>query len=333
MTPVFKCLMACGFIFFVRTEASIRMGIASSSKYCGEREVGWRIKAAAESLGWTVFLDEDQGSFVEKMQDLDFVVCLLPQNTFTNPYCPNYQTIFHPFNFLDGERHLLPFYEKYDGYLMTLQEGQSIEEGLRLKNKQFHCISFYPTVHHVPYKEVSLNNLVTMIPVWSNRLNDRKFRSFYKLLSRDGLVSFYGINKNDALIKRGYVGSIPFDGVSVIDVLQKHGVVLILHSDIHNQEGIPTSRIFEAAAASTVIISDENSFVRKHFGDSVFYIDTSLKASEIDRQVRKHMKFIKSNPGKALEMAKTAHQIFVDQFEMSNQLLKLEALHRGVVAQ
>jgi len=325
--------MACVFAFFISAEAHIRMGIVSSSKYCGEREVGWRIKVAAESLGWIVFLDENQDSFVDKMQDLDFVISLLPQNTFTNPYCPNYQTIFHPFNFLTPEKQLLPFYEKYDGYLITLQEREFIEEGLKLKNKTFHSISFYPTVDHIPYKEVALNNLVTMIPVWSNRLNDRRFRSFYKLLSRDGLVSFYGINKNDAIIKRGYVGPIPFDGVSVIDVLQKHGIVLILHSDIHNQEGIPTSRIFEATAASTVIISDENAFVKKYFGDSVFYIDTTLTASEMDRQVRKHMKYIKSNPEKALEMAKEAHLIFEDLFEMSSQLLELESLHKKVVKQ
>jgi hypothetical protein len=319
--------------FFVGAEASSRVGIVSSSGYCGEREVGWRIKAAAESLGWTVFLDEDQGSFIQEMKDLDFVICLLPENTFTNPYCPNYLTIFHPFNFLTEKRHLLPFYEKYAGYLLTVHDGQSIEEGLKLKNKPFHYTSFYPTVHHVPYKEVVLKNLVTMIPVWSNRLNDKKFRSFYKLLSRDGLVSFYGINKNDTMIKRGYVGPIAFDGCSVIDVLQKHGVVLVLHSDIHNQEGLPTSRIFEASAASAVIISDENPFVRTHFGDCVFYIDTSLTASDIDRQVRKHMKFIKSNPKKALEMAKEAHQVFEDLFEMSSQLLKLEVMHKKVVAQ
>ncbi len=324
----FKYMSVCLLTFAIKADAAIRMGIASDSTYCGERELAWRIKIAGESLGWTVFLDEERGSKIQEMQDLDWVICVLPNNQFLNPYCPNYQTIFHPFNFLDKQRKLLPFYEKYDGYLLTIEDRESISRG----GKPFHCIPFYPTVHSVPYKEVPLNNLMTMLPVWSNRVTDVKFRILYNKLSRDGSVSFYGLNKSRSIIRHGYEGELPFDGISVIDVLQKHGISLVFHSDIHNEEGIPTSRIFEMAAASAVIISDQNAFVKKHFGDSVFYVDTSLETEDIYRQIQKHLNTIRENPKKALEMAKKAHQVFIDHFEMSQQLLELELLHRKVVA-
>lgn len=326
----------CAFIFastFFSCADAIQVGIVTASNYVGDREVAWRIKIAGERLGWTMILDEIEGRQVRKHQQLDWVICMLPNNEFTSPHCPNYLMVFHPFWYLDDDRRLVPFYEKYDGYLLTVNDRETIEKGLKLKNKAFNHVPFYPSVYEVPYREVELNNLMTMIPVWSNRLTDAKFKTLYHLLSQTGNVKFYGVHKNEDIISSGYMGSIPFDGSSVIGVLQRHGIVLILHSDIHNAEGIPTSRIFEAAAASAVIISDENPFVRKHFGDSVFYIDTSLSAENIFSQIQEHLQTISDHPQHVLEMAKRAHEIFMENFEMSDQLLKIESMHREVLSQ
>lgn len=332
MKQFFFSLLIFTVTIFIKLQANVRMGIAISSNYVGDREVAWRIKIAGENLGWTVFLDENDGRQLRNIEQLDWVICMLPNNEFFNSSCPNYQIVFHPFWYLDEERKFLPFYEKYDGYLLTINDRETLKNSLESKNKEFNFISFYPSVYSVPYREVALNNLVTMIPVWSNRLTQQRFRKLYKLLSQTGFVKFYGVQRNEDIITEGYMGSIPFDGVSVIDILQQHGIVLVLHSNIHNREEIPTSRIFEAAAASTVIISDENSFVKKHFGDSVFYINTSLPASNIFDQIQKHLQTIQEDPKKALEMAKAAHQIFIDNFEMSNQLLKLESMHRQIMS-
>lgn len=331
MNQIFLSILILAAIFSIDLQANIRMGIATASNYVGDREVAWRIKVAGENLGWSVFLDEDNGKGLQNRTDLDWVICLLPNNEYFNPHCPNYLMIFHPFWYLDDKRRLMPFCEKYAGYLLTINDRETILEGLKLKNKAFNFIPFYPSVYEIPYQEVPLNNLMTMIPVWSNRLTDKKFRTLYHSLSQTGFVKFYGVHKNEDIISQGYMGSIPFDGVSVLNVLQQHGIVLVLHSDIHNEESIPTSRIFEAAAASTVIISDENSFVKDHFGDSVFYIDTTLSAESIYEQIQEHLNTIALNPKKALEMAKTAHQIFIDKFEMTMQLRKLELMHYKIL--
>ena len=178
---------------------------------------------------------------------------MLPQNQFFNHSFPNYLMVFHPFSYLDEQRRFKPFYEKYDGYLLTINDRETLQSALELKNKEFHYIPFYPTVHNVPYQELTFNNLVIMIPVWSNRLTDPKFRNLYNLLSRTGFAKLYGVGKNNNIVPESYMGAIPFDGVSVIEILQKHGIVLVFHSNIHNEESIPSSRIFEAAAASTII--------------------------------------------------------------------------------
>lgn len=318
---------------FFTSPQKVRIGIVSHTGYCGERELGWRIKIAAESLGWEVFLDEKGGHKLQKKKNLDWVICLIPKSKYIPKNCPSYQTIFHPFHYLSSKGKLKSFYEKYSGYLLTINPPKKFAHNFQAKNKPLFSSSFYPTLQDVEYKEVPLNDLMTMIPVWSNRLEDEKFKQVYKALSQSGFAKFYGIHANREIIETGYMGKIPFDGTSVIDILQKHGIVLIFHSDKHNQAQIPSSRIFEAAAASTVIISDENEFVKKHFGDAVFYVDTTLSAEELYKHIQTHMETIRQNPKAALAMAKKAHQIFVNHFLMSDQLLKIQTMNSEVKKQ
>ena len=329
----YRILFFLVFIVFFSLEisATTRIGIISDRRWCGEREVGWRIKIAAESLGWEAFLDEERGEYLNDIEGLDWVICLLPQERYNNRTCPKYQTIFHPFGFLDETGQLVKKYEECDGYLLTVKKPYSFETAFRSINKELFFIPFYPTVQKIEYKKSVLKNLMTMIPVWSERVTDTKYKTLYNLLSQSGFTRFYGIFKNKDMISKGFMGKIPFDGISVVKVLQRHGIVLIIHSDIHNQENIPSSRIFEATAASAVVISDQNAFVKKHFGDSVFYIDTSLSAEEIYQQIEGYMNQIRLNPEKALEMAANAHQIYEDNFLMTDQLIRLNAMNQEVI--
>ncbi len=315
------------FIYFISSDlqALTRIGIASDKIYCGEREVGWRIKRAAGSLGWEVHLDEEKGKNLINIKKLDFVIWLTPKNHNLHPNCANYTTIFYPSNYFDPQKHLLQFYDRYDGYLMTFHQGREFPYVIGDKKKLF--LPFYPTSHPFPYKQVSPNYLMTMIAVWGDRLANEKFQSLYRLLSLSGFARFYG-NENPDLIPYGYMGKLPFDGISVLHALQDNGIALVLHSETHIQEQIPSARIFEAAAASAVIISDRNPFVIDHFGDCVYYIDTSRSAIEIFDQIKNHMDEIYAHPEEALEKAKKAHEIFSEHFQMTDQLLKLEKMHR-----
>lgn len=307
------------------------IGVITCSNYVGDREVAWRIKMTGEKLGWKVIIDEERGSKIKDLP-LDWVISLLPNCEFLNPHCPNYLVVFHPFNYLDENRKFLSIHEKYDGYLLTINDRENLEQGLKEHNKEFYYIPFYPSIYQIPYKELEFEDLFVMIPVWGNRLKDFKYRELFKLLSQSDSAVFYGVNSNADIISRGYRGSLPFDGESVINVIQKHGLVLVIHSDIHNRESIPTSRIFEAAGSSAVIISDENPFVKQHFGDSVFYIDTSLPVESIIEQILDHLMTIQLYPELALEMSRKAHQIFIESFTMENQLLNLELLNKKVSA-
>lgn len=306
--------------------ATVRMGIITDGNWVGEREVAWRIKRAAEVLGWEVFLDETQGEQIFHMNDLDWTVHLVPAKKFSKGL--HYRAVFHEFGFLGFEGKLRPEYDHYDGYLIGIKSG-FFNEAIRSHKKPFTL--FYPTLQSIDHVKVELNYIVTIFPAWGHRLKEKKYNTLYQLLSQSGVVKFYGAHLDSKMIGQGWMGNIAYDGISVVKALQKHGIVLILHSWYHRNQAVPSPRIFEAAAASTVIISDENPFVKEHFGDSVYYIDVTLSAEEIFKQIMDCKNEIFKDPDTALEKAKQAHQIFKERFQMTDQLIELHKMHQQIL--
>lgn len=98
---------------------------------------------------------------------------------------------------------------------------------------------------------------------------------------------------------------------------------LLLHSQQHLEGGAPTGRIFEAAAANTVIISDKHPFIMQQFGDNVLYIDMEQTGEEIFAEIDSHIQWVKDNPEKSKEMANNCHQILLEKFTLEAQLQKL----------
>jgi hypothetical protein len=126
---------------------------------------------------------------------------------------------------------------------------------------------------------------------------------------------------------KSYVGSIPFDGVSVVRLINQSGISLVLSSQAHARAEMMSSRIFESSAAGAVIICNENPFARRHFGDSLLYIDTSLPPEETYGQVQSHLSWIKSEPAKALELARRSQAIFRENFRLDTCL---ERIYEGL---
>ena len=118
-----------------------------------------------------------------------------------------------------------------------------------------------------------------------------------------------------------YKGTIPFDGFSLVEEAHRCGVVLALSSDFHYRAGAATNRVYEGCAAGAVIISDTNSFIKEHFGDSILYIDFDKDHPErMFAQIKKHMDWIKNNKSQALKLAEKAQKIFLEKFTLERQL-------------
>lgn len=121
----------------------------------------------------------------------------------------------------------------------------------------------------------------------------------------------------------GYQGSLPFDGVSAIAAIHEAGICLALSSQPHKNAALMSNRLFEGLAAGALIICDENSFARTHFGDSLLYVDMREGAAHAAAAIRDHVAWAVANPTEAVALATRAQEIFKRRFIMDASLTTL----------
>ncbi|MBO7191625.1 MAG: HAD-IA family hydrolase [Elusimicrobiaceae bacterium] len=156
-----------------------------------------------------------------------------------------------------------------------------------------------------------------------------RHEGLFQLLDKLDNVCLYG-PKSGWVGYKNYKGSIPFDGFSLVEEAHKCGVVLALSSDYHYRAGAATNRVYEGCAAGAVIISDTNRFIKKHFGDSILYIDFDKDHPEhMFNQIKEHLEWIKNNKEEALKLAQKAQKIFLEKFTLEKQLMDIINNHEN----
>lgn len=296
----------------------------------GERAFAYRIENACKNIQWKVDILYYPNFEPLKKPDYDFVINMVPEE-YERPPCKNYLVLFQPKHFFfESNGFLKEKFRGYDGYLLTYQADHFGPNDFTCN--QLPCMRWYPTVHRIEYQIVKPTHLFHITGAWGDRRTKPKFLELLKLLDKKDYTHFYGdpFFKDELL---HYAGELPFNADSLYKAMSRDGITLILHSADHNAYGIPSGRIFEAAAASTVIICDKNTFVEEHFGNSVLYIDTKRSAEKIFDQIHAHMKWIKANKEAALALAKQAHTIYMEKFLLEQQLLQLGEFHDSLIRQ
>lgn len=169
---------------------------------------------------------------------------------------------------------------------------------------------------------------------WERQEDEYRHGGLTELLDASNLVDFYGVSKQyDISLWKGvknYKGELPFDGgQSIIGKSNKCGVSLVLHSQPHRKSGLASTRIFQACAAKTLTICDDNSFILKHFGDSVLSFEYSSDPTANFSRIMEKVEWIQRHPTEALEMASKAHRIFVEKFSLQKELVNLFNNHEA----
>jgi hypothetical protein len=141
----------------------------------------------------------------------------------------------------------------------------------------------------------------------------------------DGRVPLKLYGPPEAWAGRGanYQGALPFDGVSVVNAIREAGIALCLHKSAHRAANCPTMRLFEAAAAGALIITDDFEFPREWFRDSVLYVDGELPAPMIVNQIVSHVEWANRNPEAANRLARRSNDLF-------RQCLSLERMLKPI---
>ncbi len=305
------------FCFSLAAEARWKVCLLVYNYSKGEMEFAERLKIAGGRLNWDMKISHPESNFQE--EEFDFVLNMARKALY-HPTAKNYLVIFDPNVSLLNENSLKEEARGFDGYLCTIN---NLDAKPNMK--------WYPTVQNTPYQQNALNKLCYICN--PELFRKKKFLTIFSYLDRKNSCVFYGNAGPINLYERfpnSYQGFIPVDGMTLLKTLQESGIVLLMHRPAHLSSGIPSGRIFEAAAASTVIISDKNSFVMEHFGDSVLYVDQEAKTKTVYEQIDTHLKWIEKNPNRALRKAKRAHEIFQEKFLLEDQLLRLEQWHLKV---
>jgi phosphoglycerol transferase len=82
-------------------------------------------------------------------------------------------------------------------------------------------------------------------------------------------------------------------------------------------------RLFEAAAAGALIITDDFEFPREWFRDSVLYVDAELPAPMIVEQVVSHVEWANRNPEAANRLAQRSNELFRRYLTLESMLKSL----------
>lgn len=224
----------------------------------------------------------------------------------------------------------------YDGYLSYNHTdwAKKIDlKSIKINNTPSKLKTFitytYPTSFSMKFTPLKYEKLFYCGNNWDALRSSNHYKSILINLAKKDLISIFGSESSWQFIKEVYKGEV--HGMELIKKIQEAGISLVLHSNIHLEAGIPTHRIFEAAAASTLIISDHHSFVKKEFGNCVLYIDPSQPVEVVVNQLEEYVNWAKENPKAALLKAKCAHEIFAKKFTMEKDLLKIAKMHEEVL--
>ncbi len=173
---------------------------------------------------------------------------------------------------------------------------------------------------------------------WERQHGVERHGTLVERLDASNRVDFYGVRQQHGIALwegvKNYRGELPFDGgSSIITCSNQCGVSLVLHSKAHRRSALVSTRIFQACAAKTLTICDDNPFILKHFGDSVLWFKYGDDPAENYKRIMEKVEWVQDHPEQALEMARKAHAVFVENFSLRREVRNLLDHHSANVDQ
>lgn len=237
-----------------------------------------------------------------------------------NPYIPSERSFSNLLSFAHG---VLTASKEVGFYQVIFDKAKKPFNGLQI-------LPLAPALKNEPAEPESL---MWMSGGWDKFRSSNTYKDFIRMIGNSTPFKVYGHYYAASFLQPGiYDGYIP-SSLEVFNTIRDNGIYLLTHSQQHINASTPTLRVFEAAAANALIISDKHPFVMENFGDSILYFDQNSDSNTMYKQVKAHMDWIKNNPKEAKLKAAKAHQIFLDNFTLDKDLVRIAKMHEYVIAQ
>ena len=158
---------------------------------------------------------------------------------------------------------------------------------------------------------------------WDSTRKSDHYKKIFTLLDDKEYLQVYGPADRWNFLKNSYKGAdYSLDGF--LKKMQNAGVTLVLQNIKHLKANNPAAlRVFEAASAGNVIISDRMKFYEEEFGDCIFYIDPSEEPQKVVNKIDNIMQWVEKNPELADQKAKCVYDIYIKKYSMETQLLRI----------
>jgi len=289
-----------------------------------ETELSRRISLAATRLGWQAA--EVCTAIEIKACQPDFVIAL-HNNSPKLAEFPTYGCMWNPPSFFEGTELFVKHVFTYDGYLTSSGViDRWLHQLLYTTPKRYFVAPFYTSCPATVWQPPNLNN--PRLAYLGSNWDGPRFRTLFEGLDDLEFMQVYGNPEGWNYLHSAYKGSLPYDGLSVLNTLNQAGVGLCLHRSEHRQAALPSMRIFEIVAAGAVAICTEHPFIRSVFADTVLYIDPDAEIATQIAHVSQHMQWIQEHPDLASAMARQAHQIFSETYTLEKLLLGVASQHQ-----
>jgi hypothetical protein len=157
---------------------------------------------------------------------------------------------------------------------------------------------------------------------------DRRAPQLFELLDSKGILRIHGPTQSWPDGLRSYAGPLPFDGIGPQKTYCECGIGLVLLSADHLRDDVVTNRIFEISSVGAVAICPDIPWIRKWFGDSVFYFDPFRRWEDIAARIIEIHEYCKAHPHDAAKMGNNARAIFEKNFPEELMLLNAVNYHK-----
>jgi hypothetical protein len=245
---------------------------------------------------------------------------------------PTYLNVHEPTSrFLQGDFYLRNFMT-YDGYL-TISDSlkrfvRDVSFGIgRPDEPGFYFGTAQKSDVHTQVPQIVRRGDLRIAYFGTNW--DRRSPRLFELLDRKGILRIHGPRHSWPSALVSYAGALPFDGVSPQKTYASCGVGLVLLSASHLREDVISDRIFQISSVGAVSICPDIPWIRKWFGDSVFYFDPLRSAGEIATRIVDLYEYCKDHPDIAGRMGKTARAVFERNFTAEQMLANAVDYHES----
>lgn len=297
-------------------------------EYSAEREFIARLKLACRNLGWTCIEAVTSEEVISAGAD-----CVMVTHEYSPKLTgiPTIGLLWSPPDFYRNDPARIRTILSYDGYLAGSDSVREYLGDLLFstgKNSPISDWGFLPTAPETEFRPPNLGSPALFYSGvhWDGNRHGKLIKGLHARLP----LAFYGDPAKWARFGAAYKGVIPFDGVSLLDRINRAGVALCLHRPEHLKHDVPSMRIFEAAAAGAVIITENSNFAKRNFGDAVLYVEQGASVAEQVAQISAHFEWVCSHPDAALALAARSHAICQEHFALEKLLAKLPDFLRQV---